>query len=229
MTATTSAVVQEVTLDPHQAERQFATDIAVERTRLLFQGSRLPTLLMLLVGLACSLLLWSQQSAPMLAAWLGWVVLLALLRLTQVNAFNEALPSRQAEPYWRRIFLFGAGASGLTLAFAVIVLVPTDVFYQQALVYGLIAAAILSASVAYAVSLSAFLTFALPCLLPSAAFLLLSDNGLQRGWGLLGVMLLLALLVVAWQVNRLVQRSLLQRFHNLALISNLEHAKQRAA
>ncbi len=228
MTATTSAVIQEVTLDPHQAERQFATDIAVERTRLLFQGSRLPTLLMLLVGLACSLLLWNQQGAPMLAAWLGWVVLLVLLRLTQVNAFNEALPSRQAEPYWRRIFLFGAGASGLTLAFAVIVLVPADVFYQQALVYGLIAAAILSASVAYAVSLSAFLTFALPCLLPSAAFLLLSDNPLQRGWGLISVILFLALLVVAWQVNRLVQRSLVQRFHNLALISNLEHAKQCA-
>ena len=106
MTATTSAEVQEVTLDPHQAERQFATDIAVERTRLLFLGSRLPTLLMLLVGLACSLLLWNQQSALMLAAWLGWVVLLVLLRLTQVNAFNAALPSRQAEPYWRNIFLF---------------------------------------------------------------------------------------------------------------------------
>ncbi|CDM42863.1 GGDEF and EAL domain-containing protein [Ectopseudomonas oleovorans] len=228
MTATTSAEVQEVTLDPHQAERQFATDIAVERTRLLFLGSRLPTLLMLLVGLACSLLLWNQQSALMLAAWLGWVVLLVLLRLTQVNAFNAALPSRQAEPYWRRIFLFGAGASGLTLAFAVIVLVPADVFYQQALVYGLIAAAILSASVAYAVSLSAFLSFALPCLLPSVTYLLLADNSLQRGWGLLGLILFLALLIVAWQVNRLVQRSLLQRFHNLALISNLERAKQRA-
>lgn len=228
MTATPSAVVQEVTLDPQLAERQFATDIAVERTRLLYQGSRLPTMLMLLVGLAGTLLLWDQQSAPLLAGWLGWVVLLVLLRLTQVNAFSEALPGRQAEPYWRRIFLFGAGASGLTLAFAVIVLVPADVFYQQALVYGLIAAAILSASVAYAVSLSAFLTFALPCLLPSAAFLLLSDNGLQRGWGVISVILFLALLVVAWQVNRLVQRSLLQRFHNLALISNLEHAKQRA-
>ena len=34
--------------------------------------------------------------------------------------------------------------------------------------------------------------------------------------------------MVAWQVNRLVQRSLLQRFHNQALISNLEHAKQQA-
>ena len=228
MTATTSAAIQEMTLDPQQTEHQFATDIAVERTRLLFQGSRLPTLLMLLVGLACPLLLWHQQSVPLLALWLAWVVLLVLLRLTQVKAFDDALPSRQAEPYWRRVFLLGAGASGLSLAFAVIVLVPADVFYQQALVYGLIAAAILSASVAYAVSLPAFLTFALPCLLPSAAFLLLSDNSLQRGWGLISVILFLALLVVAWQVNRLVQRSLLQRFHNLALIAHLEHAKQRA-
>jgi PAS domain S-box-containing protein len=228
MTATPSAVVQEVTLDPQLAERQFATDIAAERTRLLYQGSRLPTMLMLLVGLAGTLLLWDQQSTPLLAGWLGWVVLLVLLRLTQVNAFSEALPSRQAESYWRRIFLFGAGASGLTLAFAVIALVPADVFYQQALVYGLIAAAILSASVAYAVSLSAFLTFALPCLVPSAAFLLLSDNSLQRGWGLLSVILFLALLVVAWQVNRLVQRSLVRRFHNLALIAHLQQAKQQA-
>ena len=77
-------------------------------------------------------------------------------------------------------------------------------------------------------SFTAFLSFALPCLLPSVGYLLLSDHPLQQGWGVLGSILLLALLVVAWQVNRLVQRSLLQRFHNQALISNLEHAKLQA-
>jgi diguanylate cyclase (GGDEF)-like protein/PAS domain S-box-containing protein len=35
-------------------------------------------------------------------------------------------------------------------------------------------------------------------------------------------------LVVVWQVNRLVRSSLLQRFHNQALITNLAQAKQRA-
>lgn len=35
----------------------FATDIAVERTRLLYEGSRIPTLFMLLCGLACAYLL----------------------------------------------------------------------------------------------------------------------------------------------------------------------------
>ena len=74
MTAITSAVVQEVTLDPHAPEQLFATDIAVERTRLLYQGSRVPTLLMLLSGLACAFLLWNEQSAPLLVGWLGWVV-----------------------------------------------------------------------------------------------------------------------------------------------------------
>ncbi len=229
MTAITSTAVAELTLDiSPEIDQQFVTDIAAERTRLLYQGSRVPTLLMLLSGLACAYLLWTPDNRWLLSGWLVWLVLLGVLRLVQVTAFNAAAPSRQAQPYWRWRFLFGAAASGLTLAFAAIALVPADEFYQQALVYGLISAAILSASVAYAVSLSAFLTFALPCLLPTLAYLLLSGHPLLRGWGLLGVILALALLVVAWQVNRLVQRSLLQRFHNLALIGSLEHAKLQA-
>lgn len=208
-----------------QITAQFAPDIAAERTRMLYQGSQVPTLFMLLSGVVCTFLLWGALPPVLLGSWSIWLVILAVLRLVQVRAFNKTLPSRQAESHWRRLFLLGAGASGLTLAFAAIALVPAQVFYLQALIYGLIATAILSASVAYAISFTAFLTFALPAMLPSVGFLLLSDNPLQQGWGVLGSVLLLALLLVAWQVNRLVQRSLVQRFHNQALISNLEHAK----
>ncbi|UUC50595.1 EAL domain-containing protein [Pseudomonas citronellolis] len=213
-----------------QAEirQQYAHELAIERTRLLYQGSRVPTLLMLLNGLACAGLLWHSQDGLLLSGWLVWLVLLAVMRLIQVAAFHNAEPQRQAEAHWQRAFLFGAGASGLTLAFAAIALVPPDAFLQQALVFGLIAAAILSASVAYAVSLPAFLTFALPCLLPSIGYLLLKGSDLQQGWGLLGSILLSALLVVAWQVNRLVQGSLLRRFQTLALVDHLEQAKGRA-
>ncbi|WP_237045645.1 GGDEF and EAL domain-containing protein [Aquipseudomonas alcaligenes] len=208
--------------------QQFATEIAVERTRLLYQGSQVPTLFMLLGGLTCAALLWQPQPRLLLAGWLVWLVLLAVLRLIQMTAFKAALPSRQANPHWRRVFLVGAGLSGLTLAFAAIFLVPAERFLLQALVYGLIAAAILSASVAYAISRSAFLVFALPCLLPTAVYLLLSDNPIQQGWGVLGLILLLSLCVVAWQVNRLIQRSLLRRFQNQALIESLEHARESA-
>jgi diguanylate cyclase (GGDEF)-like protein/PAS domain S-box-containing protein len=206
----------------------FATDIAVERTRLLYEGSRIPTLFMLLCGLACAYLLWEPRGGLLLAGWLVAVVSLAVLRLIQVAAFNAALPSRQAKPMWRQMFLLGAFASGVALAVGAIGLVPPDAFFQQVLMFGLISAAILSASVAYAVSLTAFLTFALPCLVPAVSYLLLAGEPMQKGWGVLGLILFGALLVVAWQINRLVQRSLVQRFHNQALISRLEHAKAQA-
>ncbi|CAD5107148.1 putative bifunctional diguanylate cyclase/phosphodiesterase [Zestomonas carbonaria] len=211
-----------------EIRQQFAAEIAVERIRLLYQGSRTPTLFMLLCGLACAVLLWDQRQGLWLSAWLLGLVLLAVLRLIQVAAFNMAPPVRQANPLWRRMFMLGAAASGLVLATGAIVLVPADVFVQQATVFGLIAAAILSASVAYAVSLPAFLSFALPCLLPSMGYLLLAPHEMLRGWGLLAAILLAALMVVAWQINRLVQRSLLQRFHNQALIQHLERAKAQA-
>ncbi len=38
-------------------------ELAVERTRLLYQGSQVPTLLMLLSGLACAYLLWNPSNS----------------------------------------------------------------------------------------------------------------------------------------------------------------------
>lgn len=197
--------------------RLYAREIAIERTRLLYLGSRTPTLLMLLGGVTSTCLVWGKVSSWLLGGWLVWLVLLAVLRLLQVAAFQQADSRRQASRHWRRTFLCGAGASGLTLAFAVIMLVPADAFLQQVLVFGLVAAAILSASVAYAVSLPAFLTFALPGLLPSIVFLLLQPHSLLQGWGVLGLILLVALLVVAGQIHRLVQGALLRRFQTQAL------------
>ena len=45
-------------------------DLAVERTRLLYQGSQVPTLLMLLSGVACAYLLWNPSNSTRLAGWL---------------------------------------------------------------------------------------------------------------------------------------------------------------
>nr|WP_314875258.1 EAL domain-containing protein [uncultured Pseudomonas sp.] len=202
--------------------RQFATQLSIERTRLLYQGSLLPTLLMLFNGLLCAWLLWSPGRYLLLGAWLIWLLALAGLRLVQVTAFDAAPTKRQASLSWRRMFLLGSAFSGLTLASAAIALVPVANFIQQAWVFGLLGVAALSASVAYAVSLPAFLSFALPCLLPPIAFLFYFDAGQQRGWGWLGLILLGALMVVAWQVHRLVDRSLLRRFQNQALNEDLQ-------
>ena len=61
-----AGTVGEESLALHQ---QFATEIAVERTRLLYQGSQVPTLFMLLGGLTCAALLWQPQPSLLLAGW----------------------------------------------------------------------------------------------------------------------------------------------------------------
>ncbi|WP_262405437.1 putative bifunctional diguanylate cyclase/phosphodiesterase [Pseudomonas fluorescens] len=208
--------------------KQFATQLAVERTRLLYQGSLLPTLFMLLNGLVCAWLLWSPARYLQVSVWLVWLMALVALRVIQVAAFDSAMPDRQAQPTWRRMFLLGSAFSGLTLASAAIALVPVDNFVQQAWVFGLLGAATLSASIAYAVSLPAFLSFTLPCLLPPIAFLFWSGDEQHRGWGWLGLIVLGALLVVAWQVNRLIEGGLLKRFQNQALIEHLQMAQRRS-
>jgi diguanylate cyclase (GGDEF)-like protein/PAS domain S-box-containing protein len=203
-------------------EAAFAAQLAAERTRLLYQGSLLPTLFMLINGLVCSWLMWSPRHFWMVSIWLVWLMLLAALRVIQVAAFDSAMPSRQADARWNRRFLIGAAASGLTIGAGAIALTPVNSFIQQAWVFGLLGAAALSASIAYAVSLPAFLTFTLPCLLPPVGYLLVLGDEHQRGWGWLGLMLLASLAVVAWQVNRLVRRNLMRRFQNQALIERLQ-------
>ncbi len=215
-------------MEPRVIRQHYAVEMAVERTRLLYQGSLLPTLFMLLNGLVCTWLLWSPSRYLLLSVWMVWLLALVALRVIQVAAFDSAIPSRQAQPVWQRMFLLGSTVSGLTLACAGIALVPTDSFLQQAWVFGLIGAAILSASVAYAVSLQAFLSFTLPCLLPAIAYLFWGGDEQQRGWGWLGLILLASLSVVAWQVNRLMRRGLLRRFQNQALIEHLQDAQNRS-
>jgi diguanylate cyclase (GGDEF)-like protein/PAS domain S-box-containing protein len=213
------------TVEPRVIRKQYAMEMAVERTRLLYQGSLLPTLFMLINGLVCAGLLWSPQRYFLVSVWLVWLLSLVALRVIQVAAFDSAIPNRQAHPIWRRMFLLGSGLTGLTLAGAGIALVPADNFIQQAWVFGLIGAAALSASVAYAVSLPAFLSFTLPCLLPAIAYMFWGADEQQEGWGWFGLILLGALSVVAWQVNRLIDRGLMRRFQNQALIEHLQQAQ----
>ncbi|WP_338921219.1 EAL domain-containing protein [Pseudomonas silesiensis] len=212
-------------VEPRVIRKQYAMEMAVERTRLLYQGSLLPTLFMLINGLVCAWLLWSPPRYVLVSVWLVWLLSLVALRVIQVAAFDSAIPHRQAHLIWRRMFMLGSALTGLTLAGAGIALVPADNFMQQAWVFGLIGAAALSASVAYAVSLPAFLSFTLPCLLPAIGYLFWGGDEQGQGWGWFGLILLGALSVVAWQVNRLIDSGLLRRFQNQALIEHLQQAQ----
>jgi len=203
-------------------DAQALFDQTAERTRLLYRGSRLPAVLLLLTTLACGVVLWGEQAGVELAVWLSWMLALGLLRLQQVMAFNRASPELQAAPHWRWRFMLGSAASALSLCYAMVALVPADAFVTQALLYGLIGSVLVAASVAYGVSLPAFFCFAVPSLLPTGLLLVNSGHPLQQGWGLLALIVLATLSLIAWQISRLLSDSLEQRWQKLQLIERLE-------
>ena len=226
MTFLFSPEVEPPAIEPEAVRRRYATEIDVAVTRQLYRGSWLPSLLMLLGGLFCVGLLWDREGAALLGGLLGWLSLLAGLRLWQTFVFLHAAPAEQAERRWRLRLLLGAAVSGLPLALIGVLLMPLAAPWQQALVYGLLAASTISASVVYATSLRAFLAFALPALLPSSLFLLGRDDLMLRGWGTFGLSLLAALLVSAWQINRNARDQLVQYFQNQSLLDFHEQARQ---
>ncbi|WP_313526590.1 putative bifunctional diguanylate cyclase/phosphodiesterase [Stutzerimonas kunmingensis] len=205
-----------------------AADIVAERTRLLYRGSRVPAWLLLLATLVLGVVLWGEQGGVELGLWLGWMAALALLRLQQIFAFNRVSPEAQAAPCWRWRFVVGSGASALSLCYAMVVLVPADVFVTQALLYGLIGSVVVAASVAYGVCLPAFFSFAVPSLLPTGLLLMTSGHPLQQGWGLLAMIVLATLSLIGWQISRLVSDGLEQRLHKQQLIERLENAGREA-
>ncbi|TCD22482.1 EAL domain-containing protein [Pseudomonas sp. IC_126] len=193
-----------------------------ERTRLLYQSSRI-SLVLLLVAVAVFLgLLWNKAPLLELTLWSGCTLLLALWRLQQASAFDRAAAQDQQRPYWHRTFLLGSGMTAITLCYAIVALVPDDSFIQQTLLYGATGSVVVTGAVTSGVSLRAFFIFTIPSLLPSAVVLLSSDQLQQLGWGVLTVVVLLTLCMIAWQTNHLLTASLRQRYHNQQLIARLQ-------
>lgn len=200
-----------------------------ERTRLLYQGSRVP-LVLLMVAIAVFVgLLWDKAALLELTLWSGWTLLLGLLRLQQTSAFHRASAQDQRHPYWRRAFLLGSGMTAITLCYGVVALVPDNDFILQALLYGAAGSVVVAGGVTSGVWLRAFLIFTLPSLLPMAVVLLSSEQVQQRGWGALAVVVLLTLCIIAWQTNRLLTASLQQRVENQQLIARLQHMHGEAS
>lgn len=119
-----------------------------ERIRLLYEGSRLALLLMALSSLVFLFVLWDTGPAPMLMAWSGWTLLLALFRLHQSHTFTKASAEEQQQAHWLRSFLVANTLSALTLCYAFLELAISGPFLQQTVLLGSLASVVVAGGVA---------------------------------------------------------------------------------
>lgn len=216
-------------VENHAALRLAEADQRTERTRLLYQGSRLAVLLMALTSVVFPAVLWSEESSVELAIWSSLTFLLAVLRLHQTHQFLMASPDDQSNARWLTTFLLTSTLSAVLFGYAITELAVGGPFLQEAVLLGSLASVIVASGVACGVSMRAFGTFAIPALLPASVLLLSSGEPQLQGWGVLASIVLFTLSMIAWQINRLVTSSLQQRQHNQLLIRRLESMRSEAS
>jgi hypothetical protein len=159
-------------MEDHAAFNLAESDQRAERTRLLYEGSRLALLLMIITSLVFPVVLWAEGPKLQTAIWSGVTFALALLRLQQTRRFAKASAEEQQHPRWYRTFLLASVASAVTLDYAIIELALDGPFLQQTILLGSLASVFFAGCVACGVSLRAFSAFAIPGLLPAAVVLL---------------------------------------------------------
>ena len=105
--------------------------------------------------------------------------------------------------------------------------VPSEEVMQQLLLLGLLSIVIISASIAYAVSLLLYSCYAVCVFLPMLWVYFNTDADFMQGLGFLILMYALGMTAAVYQVNRLLRKVFQQRTENQLLIATLQTTQQR--
>ena len=179
-------------LNSSQTKRVFWA-LDADSIRLLYHGLQLPTVLMLLCGIAFVWFLRDTVQPTLLLAWFMTVLGVAALRLVSGRLFQRATPTQQTSAVWMYALFICAGVSGCLLSFVAIVFIPEQVLSQQLLLLGLLSVVAISASIAFAVNFYLFICYVACGCLPIIYVYLTADSALLNGLGLLMLMYLAAM------------------------------------
>ncbi|SDU34072.1 GGDEF domain-containing phosphodiesterase [Halopseudomonas salegens] len=208
--------------------RATSSRVQTRQLDLLYAYSRLPQWLILLSAVGVVLVMWPHAPHNLLLGWLAVISSLALLRAVLVRHYRDSTPGQRQQRRWYAFFYLGNLASGFSLAFVHIYIVPLDNFELQAVTYALASGIALCVSIIYATQFVAFLSFTLPAWLPPTLYLLWQDDQTSPYWGVMGITLFGCILLAAAFLNRTATAIITANERNKDLVLGLDEAKQQS-
>ncbi|MGB5260621.1 MAG: EAL domain-containing protein [Gammaproteobacteria bacterium] len=170
--------------------------------------------------------LWGVADQSYLTMWLVAQTIQTLLRLGLVLRYRNASEQDKQSSMWMVLFFSGALVAGITwgsigLIFSFSWPVEHQTFTLLSLA-GIVSGAISS----YAVMMSVYIAFMVPCILIPAQSMLAYSSSLQTNLGLMLMLFAGVLIVIARNFNKSVIRSLQLRLENKTLVSSMRSANR---
>jgi len=146
-------------------------------------------------------LLFRHVDISLLSSWLGFVLMILLIRIFITNYYKKSVKTLDNAEYWFNWFLVGTTLYGVMWSTTAILLIPA---YDPKIVglTALILSGLAAGGVAVSsVSIKVFIVYAVSTMLPYASFLISSGQNPQSSIGLLIFAFCFLISMVAYHIN----------------------------
>lgn len=200
-------------------------DLHEAQIRLLYRQATFSLIASLIVACLTVFLLWNSSEGPALTVWSAGVLLVTGVRLLLVVRFYQTNPTANLER-WTQAYTVGAFLGGFVWGSLAWLWDPAWAVPAQVFLLFVLAGMSAGAIPANAVRPAAFLAFLLPAVLPMAAILLVTGDGVYVGMGVIALVYTGLLFLTARAYGGSLEQSLALRFENLGLVHRLFNANQ---
>lgn len=202
--------------------------VNAEQIRALYSQLPKSTAGMVAGGLVVIGAMWSEVSHLALLLWFAAILLNQCWRLYLFLRYRRNPPTPEEAPRWGRYWTVGAGISGIIWGSAgIFMFVPDAPGYQAFLIIALFAVTT-GALTLITVHAPSFHAFVIPTILPVIVRTAFEGNVLHLFTAAACFLVLVMLLAFGRNLNKLLTRSLHNRFENVELITELKAQKQVA-
>jgi len=202
-----------------------STAVRSEQIKLLYTNSSFAFTAIVLNALILVFIEWGVVSHTALLAWLFYILALTLVRVVSVRGFYRLSPSTLEINRWGTLFLVGTAFSGVGWGAAGIWLFPDNSIVHQVFVAFVLGGMTAGAVATLSSMMAAFLSFAIPALLPVTVRFLAQGGALSTAMGWMVALYMILIVFIAWKLHETILMSLHLRLENREMIASLTAGK----
>ena len=202
--------------------------VFAEQVALTYRHTAVSLTTSLLVATLGVVVVYGLVSTRLLLGWYTLTVLISVIRLGLLRAYEKAAPSVDAAALWAKRFYMAVASAGISWGLFGTVLLPDDNSSKQFAVAFLISGTAAGALGSLTALRLAYPLFLLPFVLPFAVFMLFRGDLAHLYIGIAAFLFIAMMLVIAKRSSAVIEKSLTLGFQNDDLVKALAQVNQDA-
>jgi PAS domain S-box-containing protein len=198
-----------------------------QRVSLLYRLSGKDVPAILVTSAIAAFALWGNISDKLLVAWLIWLVLASLVRITLNRAYRLRQPGPEGAARWEGYFCLTSAAIGTIWGLTVMLLYPEHGQFHEILIPFLIGSVAMGLPPALAPSPKSFACLIVPIFAPLIGLLFSQGGAFNTSAGILILVFSAVLLALYMSSNRALIETLRFGRENERLLEQVKEAKER--